>query len=284
MEYKLALLFSLFLLFPLNISGECGREFGGIKGPFAFGGDYISEDGIRWSAGGSGSVSRASRNGMATVFTVGFDVNLVSIFFYNQFGYAAGSLGEVFATTDMGQSWTRQKARTRASIEAISCVDPITCLAVGQYGTILKTTNGGNDWDLHSLRIGETLTAVEFVDHLNAWITGKNGLVMKTVDGGISWKIVKNAMFDSHIGSKQNAVVWLGANFRDVNHGCLGGYNRIACTSDAGKTWNRTIIDEKQELNNFVNFVFGDGAIRVLEECARDLVSSNLGKTWQRVQ
>lgn len=289
--------FKIFLIFlPLALlatggvkdSISCGRVFDNIPGPFTFGNDYVDESGTKWGAGGSGTISIKSPNNELRVIRLETETDFRSIFVIDrQFGFAVGHKGNffvtngvIYATKDSGETWVEQKTGVKVELEAITCVDHLNCWAVGKDGVVLKTMNGGADWDVHRIDKKETLLAVAFVNHSTGWIAGKKGLVMKTVDGGTTWKEEKAATFSTNNYSEKHAIVWKGISFRDANLGCIAGYNRIVCTSDGGKSWNRTVFNDQKAVYNFINFAFYDDKIRVLEECAKDFISSDSGKTW----
>ncbi len=57
-------------------------------------------------------------------------------------GYATGWYGEIYSTTNAGNTWSAQTFGT-ANFYSIYFTDLVTGYAVGDNGTILKTTNGG---------------------------------------------------------------------------------------------------------------------------------------------
>ena len=268
--------------------GECGRVFQNIPGPFSFGKYYVDETGTRWSAGGGGTLSIQPADSEAKVIKLSTEADFHSVFVVNrQFGFAVGDLensvsrqGSIFATGDGGQTWLEQKPNVKAELRAVNCLDYLNCWVVGEGGTILRSSNGGVKWNLSKVKQKETLLAVDFVNDRVGWTVGSNGLVLKTIDGGVTWNEEKTLL-----GSEKSTFsAWRGIVFRDDNMGCIAGYNRIACTSDGGNSWNRTIFDDAKVMYNFINFVFYADRIRILEECGEDFVSTDSGKTWKRVK
>jgi photosystem II stability/assembly factor-like uncharacterized protein len=273
-------------------SGNCGRVFEDVPGLATFGDLYIDAFGREWGAGGGGTISIKSRNGEIQLTKLETDADFNAIFITDdRFGYVVGSTGSfpdtratVYATRNDGETWVKQKASVKAGLEAIKCVDHLTCWAVGQKGALVRTTNGGDDWIVGSIGSDETFVAVDFVDRMTGWIVGERGLVMKTTDGGTTWKKEKAAIFSTDNYSERHSIVWKGIGFRDKSQGCIAGHNKIVCTSDSGRSWNRTVFDDREGILDFVGFAFYDDKIRVLEECAKDLESFDRGKTWRAVE
>jgi hypothetical protein len=59
-------------------------------------------------------------------------------------GYVVGASGDVYKTTDQGESWFLQPSGTAEFLNSVQFpVDDQTGYAVGRNGTIIKTTDGG---------------------------------------------------------------------------------------------------------------------------------------------
>ena len=69
----------------------------------------------------------------------------------------AGPLGQVFASTDGGATWTNGAAVTSNNLSGISCDGPQTCVAVGENGTILSADEEATVSALTSSRVVQPL-------------------------------------------------------------------------------------------------------------------------------
>lgn len=78
----------------------------------------------------------------------------------------------------------------------------------------------------------------------------------------------------------ENGTWWKTVKFFTKSFGCFAGYNRIVCTIDAGKTWQKTEVKESNYSYDFIAFSTIHNKPVALEECGKDFVSNNFGKTW----
>ena len=111
-----------------------------------------------------------------------------SVYFtdYNT-GWAVGSFGTIFKTTNGGVSWLSQISPTSNDLLSVNFINNNTGFAVGDFETIIKTTNGGTNWTLVSSGTGNKLYSVDFVDNVTGWVVGVSGKIIKTTNGGTSW-------------------------------------------------------------------------------------------------
>jgi photosynthesis system II assembly factor YCF48-like protein/BNR/Asp-box repeat protein len=277
-------LVTIFFASAMAQDTNCGRDFASVPGPFIFGRHYIDESGAKWSAGGNGTVSITYPSKMTKVFELKTDSDFSSIFIIDtQFGFVVGTNGKIFATKDSGNTWQEQKTKIKTRLEAINCVDYLTCWTVGQDGVALRTNDGGKNWRVKKVAGNRTLNGVDFVDQHTGWIVGQNGLTMKTIDGGHTWREVKVDVPSGSTLLTKGRVDWEAVRFSDVAHGCIAGFNAIACTSDGGSSWEINRLDDQSNSSNFFGFIFTKNEVRVLEECARDYISTDYGKSWQKI-
>ncbi|HMJ08341.1 MAG TPA: YCF48-related protein [Pyrinomonadaceae bacterium] len=101
-------------------------------------------------------------------------------------GWAVGSEGKIFFTSDKGDKWNEQKSGTTTFLNGIDCLSETECWAVGRGGLILHTTDQGGKWVHVNSKISADLMAVDFATPSVGWVVGK-GVIFKTEDGGKTW-------------------------------------------------------------------------------------------------
>jgi photosystem II stability/assembly factor-like uncharacterized protein len=140
-------------------------------------------------------------------------------------GWASGTYGRIYATTDGGENWYVQASATivTSHILSLSFVSPDIGWAVGNNGTIIRTTDGGFSWYPQTSGVRWQLYSVKFLDPLNGWIAGNYGTLLATNDGGVTWQ----RQASSTIYSLKDIY------FNDLNHGWAAGwYGAILKYSD----------------------------------------------------
>jgi hypothetical protein len=176
-----------------------------------------------------------------------FSVNSRDLFFLNsETGFVAGYNGDIYKTTDSGETWTKKNTGTTlhlhsvfflnenvgfASSQSMNCLDADCnkgCL-------LLKTTDGGETWtktffpnylSIHSLKFFDQLQGVAII-----YTTGTNGMQKKnlaiTSDGGINWTLDNLAIIAPY-----DKLFFVG-NLIFV----AGENQRIFKSSDQGHSW-----------------------------------------------
>lgn len=223
-------------------------------------------------------------------------------------GWAVGDHGAIWRTDDGGQSWALQQTPTDAALHGVCFLTPQMGWAVGSatqpytglgYGVILKTTDGGRSWvDLSAKsskpktfgRKSSTAVVLEqakSTDHFpplraikffgadegvavgEASTAFPTGCLM-TTDGGETWEAQKG---DPVAG-------WLGADFREAEHGILvGERGRIAVSNDFEVMRPRT---DRRSLRGVRAVRFADGLNAwAVGDGGLVLKSSNGGVAWE---
>jgi photosystem II stability/assembly factor-like uncharacterized protein len=224
-------------------------------------------------------------------------------------GWAAGSGGEILATTNGGASWAAQDSTTTDDLAGLHFLDADNGWAVGDAGTILATTNGGATWAPQTSGTGYDLTGVTFTDVQNGWATGQtftpyddysSGVILHTTDGGQDWTTQYASTFDSNTTTP--GVAFSAAAFADAQHGWAvgetqgsdAGYNQtvIMHTTDGGTTWTQqldfsphyTSMEDDATLTS-VACTDAEHAVAVGydEDNAEIWRTTNGGQTWTRV-
>ena len=202
---------------------------------------------------------------------------ILSVSAVNNQAWACNSGGEIFHTTDRGQSWVLQSSGTSNSINAIQFLDANNGWAVGQKTSILQTNDGGATWNYQSLHNDATDFNGEFFTSVDAGvIVGTNGAVVRTTDGGASWS--------PSIGVTSqdlNAVFFL-----DQNRGiAVGDTGTVVMTRDGGVSWQASQTGVINNLNS-VWMLDTSNIIAVGQYTSANNVKTNCirttdgGRTW----
>jgi len=184
------------------------------------------------------------------------DARLVRVRFADrEHGWAFGEMGALFATTDGGETWARQRVPTRHLLLGGAFLDARRGWLVGAGSTLLQTSDGGESW-LAAQLVGQQITtppaatspassnapstskstaapsvrfnAVSFADARRGWAVGGGGAIFATEDGGRTWRAqASNVSADL-----------LDVKFFDAREGvAVGGDGTALHTSDGGRTW-----------------------------------------------
>ncbi len=129
----------------------------------------------------SGDPRAAAKTDLGNVAGVHFVAN-------GSTGWAVGSGGTIFNTTDEGYNWNRQVSGTTQDLHAVQFLSNDVGWAVGKAGTILRTDDGGRTWATQLSGTTSDLNAVTFLlDGQNGWAAGNDGTILSTSDGGENW-------------------------------------------------------------------------------------------------
>ena len=205
---------------------------------------------------GGGSWSR--------VEAAGKDVNarlLRVVFADREHGWTFGEEGALFATTDGGATWARQRVPTRRLLLGGTFLDARTGWLAGASATLLYTSDGGTTWHEGSVVPASALSAesapaaqvvaasaptelprinaVSFIDARRGWAVGSGGAIFATVNGGRSWRALRSATdADLH-----------DVKFFDERVGCaVGAEGTVIHTWNGGETWHTRSVDTKHPL------------------------------------
>lgn len=186
-------------------------------------------------------------------------------------GWACGSRGAIYHTTDGGINWENQSLKTNLPLNAVSFSGSQVGWVVGYGGLIFHTVNGGKTWVRQSSPKTKHLLAVKAISPDISWVAGDWGTVLYTEDGGKTW-IDRTYAQDLVI----NDIDFQG------DEGWMGGeFGTILYTKDKGKTWSvqTTGIDSTIFSLSFTSPKAGVavGLSGVI------LRTGNGGKTWEKV-
>lgn len=189
---------------------------------------------------------------------------------------AAGSRGELYKSTDWGNSWQLFNTLINTTIYSLSFRNN-DLLVAGPGGTISKSSDSGNTWNLLSKTATlEELRNVQFINNQVGYAVGgstSTGVVLKTTDGGENWTLLPfstdyrirsqfwldenvgfvgkrgqygiyrttngGITFDSvNTGTAPSTLNWNVIAFANADTGYIGGDDGNYCkTTNGGLTW-----------------------------------------------
>ena len=205
------------------------------------------------------------------------DIKLAGLSFADaEHGWVYGEQGVLYATSDGGRTWARQRVPTRHLLLGGSFADAQHGWLSGGGLTLLRTEDGGENWRAGTLYIPISdaqkvsapprvnanssdalpraaalpaslrLNAVFFAGSETGWAVGANGIIYFTANGGRAWQPqesgVKSDLYD--------------VKFLDALEGwAVGGEGTILHTKDGGRTWTRERRTTDHTLESL--FLFG---------------------------
>jgi photosystem II stability/assembly factor-like uncharacterized protein len=169
-------------------------------------------------------------------------------------GWAVSNCGVVFATSNGGASWKRQKALAGVYLGDVAFADARHGWAIGETknddasgrvhssGIILHTSNGGATWKKQTLGAATPyLDALACANRSHSWIVGEalNGdsVILVTGNGGATWKAreFNRRQGFSDIAFTSASQGWVVGSSWDANGDPSG--SAIRATANGGASW-----------------------------------------------
>jgi photosystem II stability/assembly factor-like uncharacterized protein len=154
-------------------------------------------------------------------------------------GFGVGSYRTVMATTDAGAHWSTLASGVMQytspgnppvpppALNAISCQDSTSCVAVGDAGSVVTSTDGGASWSDQPSGTNSELLGVS-CPSATCYAVGSRGTILKSRDGGASWhdlnSATDNLLSDISCADGSNCVA-------------IGNFGTILTTDDGGAIW-----------------------------------------------
>ncbi len=180
-----------------------------------------------WAAGNG--LFRSNDNGQ-TWSQVSSATGIEDVFFSDTLhGWAVGSVGRTWRSTDGGLSWTLVTlAGVGQSLRAVHFIDATNGWLVGDGARCEQSSDGGQSWTALSVPSSANFSDVYFSDALHGWIAAGDH-VWRTSDGGANWTGV---LLPSAARADRLSV--LGGNWLWAT----GSAGKIARSVDAGASWS----------------------------------------------
>jgi photosystem II stability/assembly factor-like uncharacterized protein len=152
------------------------------------------------------------------------------VFTDRQHGWVFGESGVVFATSDGGAQWLRQRSATTHLLLGGAFAPDGRGLLVGAGATIVQTSDAGASWQTGFVRNAENarFTAASFVGANFGWTVGNGGQIFATRDGGRTW-----------FAQRSNVDIdLLDVKFLSPTEGwAVGADGLVLHTNDGGARW-----------------------------------------------
>lgn len=113
------------------------------------------------------------------------DVNDIH-FIDSETGWAIGSNGTVYNTTNGGSSWQLQYSDMYNALWAVFFSDKHNGWVSGYGGNLLHTSNGGSTWEVQRSGTSGQLNSLYFIDQYTGWAAGTY-VILKTTNGGVTF-------------------------------------------------------------------------------------------------
>ncbi|MBS1494799.1 MAG: T9SS type A sorting domain-containing protein [Bacteroidetes bacterium] len=163
-------------------------------------------------------------------------------------GFAMGTGGEIFYTSNSGSNWTCKSSQwgILPSLYYAKFFDENNGILLGA-GNIIKTSNAGVNWNLYKANCN--FYTGYFLNAQTGYSLAFDSLV-KTTNGGVNWSLSGNGVFPNGLGS---------IYFFDESTGFVGdGLGKIFRTSNGGTNWSVQTLNTTTEYNSVGSIQFLD--------------------------
>ena len=144
--------------------------------------------------------------------------------------YAATADGELFRSTDMGNSWNSIKPKTMQHFSGELAALGNTLFYIGSNsanGRVFRSTDAGNSWATFNTNlINQTARSITVLSESTLYVGTSNG-VFRSRDGGESWTKINTGIVNTQI---ENLVFFRNALYTVTDDG-------IVKSADGGNSW-----------------------------------------------
>ncbi len=95
-------------------------------------------------------------------------------------GWAVGSLGAIYATTNGGRTWRAMASDVEANLTDVKFYDEREGRATASDGTVIHTTDGGQTWRVERTDNTHPLERFAFIGRARGWAVGFGGTIITT--------------------------------------------------------------------------------------------------------
>ncbi|QBR03982.1 WD40/YVTN/BNR-like repeat-containing protein [Paraburkholderia pallida] len=169
-----------------------------------------------------------------------------------QHGWAVGQWGVILATSDGGETWSRQRMDSSVDQPLFSVVftSPQDGIAVGLWSLMLTTHDGGKTWAKATLpkppgggKADRNLYHIFSDHHGSLYMVSEQGTVLKSTHDGADW---------TYLATGGKGSLWAGVALPDgriVVGGLLGSMYE---SRDGGATWSPVSSGTKSSITDLV--------------------------------
>lgn len=187
-------------------------------------------------------------------------------------GWAVGHDSVILATTDGGDTWTRQfsaPSEQRPLLDVLF-LTPEHGITVGAYGAYFETRDAGRTWSARKIIAEDRhFNAILRVDERRLLILGEEGTILVSGNEGGDWTRVaspyKGSLFGGVVAS-DGAVIAFGLR------------GRIYRSTDAGDTWKQ--VDNASGSTLMGGARLADGTLVIAGAAGIALVSRDNGQSF----
>jgi photosystem II stability/assembly factor-like uncharacterized protein len=140
--------------------------------------------------------------------------------------YAATADGNLFRSTNMGNSWESIKPKsTQHSYDALTAVEN-TVFYIND-GRVFRSTDAGNSWRIFNTGLSDqNVLSIVVVSEKTLYVGTDNG-VFRSTDGGESWMEINTGIINTHI---EDLIFFRNALYAVTDDG-------IVKSADGGNSW-----------------------------------------------
>jgi photosystem II stability/assembly factor-like uncharacterized protein len=184
-----------------------------------------------WAAGPDSFIARTKDGGKTWEEQMNdpFGSEIRSIYFSDTLnGWTDGQWdGELFHTTDGGETWNSLRIGAEEPITSIFFLDSLHGWAGAMENMVYSTSNGGTTWIAHEHQLYYHANQLFFLSPDTGWIAC-GGFIWHTTDGCNSWEVQAEPW---------HGVDLMALQFIDFNHGYAVGDGIFVKTQDGGENW-----------------------------------------------
>ena len=142
--------------------------------------------------------------------------------------YAATADGNLFRSTNMGNSWKSIKPKTmQHSYDALTVVGNTVFYI--REGRVFRSTDAGNSWTMFNTNLtNQSILSITALSGKILYVGASNG-VFRSTDGGESWTKINTGIINTHIGE----LVF----FRNALYTITRTSDGIVKSTDGGNSW-----------------------------------------------
>jgi photosystem II stability/assembly factor-like uncharacterized protein len=160
------------------------------------------------------------------------------------YGIIVGAYGQMFKTTDGGESWNNVADKLdnpdRFHLNAIEQIQPGSLVVVGEAGLIMRSTDNGESWEtLESPYDGSFFGAVSTRQLDGLLVYGLRGHVFRSSDLGDSWEEIE-------VNTEQ--TLNSGSAFKDGTIMLVGNNGVVLKSYDSGRNFTTTVREDRSSL------------------------------------
>lgn len=221
-----------------------------------------------------------------------FDINPRGIFFVNpNIGFVVGYNGDIYKSTDSGQTWVKKNSGTTLHLFSIFFLNEDVGFVSSQASSgcldadcdkgcvLLKTTDGGETWTKTRFPDYTRILSLKFFDALKGMAiihtpdlpNSRDEYIAITSDGGMKWNLLDLAILPScdKLFYVDNIVFVAGEN------------QKIFKSSDSGSSW-QTINTPVEAYNDVRNIYFYNANVGFIDGITSIYKTTDGGLNWSK--